>query len=99
MPSPGRPGFGSPLLLEAAAVYAVNHRHYYAICDGDPSWKPPSLGFAWNVAGDYFVQIHCLQKELDAQRPGARPGAAALCDPRATSRLWASNRSSSRRAK
>ena len=44
------PGHGSPLLLDAAAVYAVNHRLYYDRCDGDPSWKPPSLGFAWNVA-------------------------------------------------
>ena len=55
-------------------------------------FKPPSLAFAWNIAGDYFLTMmrDRQQEKAQEERPqGMRRGARPVCDPHATSRLWA----------
>ena len=66
----------------------VNHRFYYTNRDryAENGWKLPSLAFAWNVAGDYFLTIKDRKRE---SRPGARRGAAHVCDPHMQVKLWA----------
>ena len=86
------PPSDSTLLAEVAAVYAVNHRHYFDFVRRDArnnGWKPPSLKFAWHVAGDYFNLIKTRQSS--ESRPGARRGAAPVADQRTTTRLLAAN--------
>jgi hypothetical protein len=79
------PSPDSRLLAEAGAVYAVNHRHY-AIALAN-NWRPPSLKFAWHVAGDYLILIKTRQ--MEAHQPGARRGAAHVHDHRAAASLLA----------
>ena len=89
------PAPNSTLLAEAAAVYMVNNKHYRDMQQRDLSWKP-SLAFAWNVAGDFFLTIK--SRQIAAAKRGSRRGAAPVCDPQATSRLWAGDRGHRRRA-
>ena len=70
------PAPNSTMLAEAAAVYMVNNRHYRDMQQRDPSWKP-SLAFAWNVAGDYFLTIK--SRQMEATRRGTQRGAAPVC--------------------
>ena len=78
----------SALLLEAAAIYMVIHKHYYDNRDWyiEKGWKLPSLRYAWDVAGDYFFVIKTRREKQS--RPGARRGPAPICNPHETARLW-----------
>lgn len=86
------PEADSELLAEVAAVYAVNHKQYFqGQREGwtQKGWRIPSLKFAWHIGGDYFNLIKWRQ--LAEPRPGARRGAAPVCDPRSATALLAAN--------
>ena len=83
--------FDRELLIEAAAVYAVNHKRYYDSLKEARGYKPPSLGFSWNVAGDYFLKIKKLFTAERSHR-GRRPGAAPEHDQRVLNKLVAAPR-------
>ena len=64
-------------------------------------FKPPSLVFAWNIAGDYFLTmmiIRRLEKAQEERPQGLRRGAMPVCDPEATARLWAGGHKHKRQA-
>ena len=89
----------SKLLAEAGAVYAVNHRNYAHYLNNrslyvSNNWNPPSLKFAWHVAGDYLIMLKTRQMR-DAHQRGARRGAAHVHDQRAAASLLAGSRARS----
>ena len=84
------PATDSRLLAEAGAVYAVNHRYYANAVRTNSSFKPPSLKFAWHVAGDFFIVIKTRQ--MEARQPSARRGAAHVHAHRTAASLLAGSR-------